>query len=293
MEASMSSTSLFKGSTIGLHRGGLSRSSPSLVTAAAFNLRDFSQSRKKIGYGERPESAGTSALRLKREHLEEIDLIGGNGRWRQRKAETEFDRRRMEEEAKRAEEEKRQKKTQQRQQMKEARQRKQQKEEEKQRIENEDKRRIAREEREAAKLAEEEERRKYEVEEERQRIMRLPKTCQTCTGGGHCQVCGGAGHVYAMYLVTEVKTHAPSQDYGKLIQGCTHCGGYRQGIRGDLLKGSGKCPPCGGMGKIWPDIDGKEKSTHLRRRGHISDISTVGAAEMGAMIHLTKTVGLA
>eukprot|EP00927_Polykrikos_kofoidii_P012357 TRINITY_DN15326_c1_g1_i1.p1 TRINITY_DN15326_c1_g1~~TRINITY_DN15326_c1_g1_i1.p1 ORF type:complete len:274 (+),score=69.76 TRINITY_DN15326_c1_g1_i1:111-932(+) len=248
---------------LGLTQTGLSRSSPSLVTAAAFNLRDFSLSRKKLSLG-RPASVTT----FRTDQLEEIDLLGGNGGWRQRKARDEFERRRVEEEQRRYEQLKRETEKRRRGQAKEERRRKQQQEEENARLEKEKKKRDAEEERRRLKREQEERERLRKEEEENDRRRRLPTTCQTCDGSGICQACEGKGHVFGLYLVQQVGHVESTQDYGKLMQGCTTCGGYMQGTRGALLQGSGKCPPCDGLGKIWPKIDDlrSPKSRHLHFR---------------------------
>ena len=52
--------------------------------------------------------------------------------------------------------------------------------------------------------------------------------------------------------VSDVRT---SMDHGRVNQGCDKCGGFSHNMLGDLKKGTGKCPPCQGLGKIWPVID--------------------------------------
>lgn len=231
-----------------LRKTGLSRSSPSLVTAAAFNLRDFSTSRSKVKLEPPPPDPLHKA-----KSLEKIDLIGGNGRFRQRQAEEEFERRRIEEEERLLCEK----------QAEAQRQRKQAARlEQRRRVQEDEDRRRRMEE--ARKLEEQlHKKRLREKEQERERLRkaheasererRAPKTCQTCSGSGVCQLCNGAGIQFALHLVSHV-TSASLKDFGKTQQGCTDCGGCRQGIRGELKKGSGKCNQCMGYGKITPTI---------------------------------------
>eukprot|EP00928_Gymnodinium_smaydae_P011783 TRINITY_DN14313_c0_g1_i1.p1 TRINITY_DN14313_c0_g1~~TRINITY_DN14313_c0_g1_i1.p1 ORF type:complete len:316 (-),score=68.35 TRINITY_DN14313_c0_g1_i1:62-886(-) len=240
-------------STSGLSRTSLSRSAPSLVQAAGFNLRDFSLGRKKI-VPDRPSSASRNGPQP--HLLGEIDLIGGNGRWRQRLAEQEFERRRIEAEERRAEEERQEKERRARQKRREERMRRQQEEEERQRLEEAERKRAIKEERErSAREAAERERLRRE-EEEREWQARQPKICEACDGSCICQTCQGKGVVFGMFLVPSIFSKQQQQqagkDMGKLVQGCLACGGLWQGVRGEVAKGSGMCLPCAGYGKIWP-----------------------------------------
>jgi len=243
----------------GLRRTGLSSSSPSLVAAASFNLREFSLTRSKLKRDPTPDNP-----LVKASSLENIDLIGGNGRWKQRAAVTEFERRRVVD----IEE------TRLTRQMEETKQRRQAaKAEARKRVhDQEERRRLEVEERheeekrqkmrDRQQKLEKERARKQEEEAERQR--RAPKTCESCSGSGTCQPCTGEGYLYSMYLVSKVTDEA-RQSYGKNMQGCTDCGGCKQGIRGSLQKGSGKCRPCAGYGKIWPNIEDLNSSSPKAR----------------------------
>eukprot|EP00929_Paragymnodinium_shiwhaense_P003448 TRINITY_DN103987_c0_g1_i1.p1 TRINITY_DN103987_c0_g1~~TRINITY_DN103987_c0_g1_i1.p1 ORF type:complete len:285 (+),score=83.58 TRINITY_DN103987_c0_g1_i1:110-964(+) len=255
----------------------LSRSSPSLVTAASFNLRAFSASRKRIA-DDKDDPIILQKAQLTTA-LQEIDLIGGNGRWRQKMAEAEFERRRLEEEERKAMEQRKEAERRRRIKVAEERRRQQQQVEETARFEKEEKKRKVREEIEAERQRRETEKRLAREEAERQRIARLPKPCKTCTGSGACQCCGGSGHVYDTYLVSSMNVGPrTTQDFGRLLQGCPACGGYKQGVRGVLLKGTGKCTTCTGTGKIWPQIDdctspSKRFPTH--RAEAVADMSTL------------------
>merc|ERR1712146_710720 len=93
-------------------------------------------------------------------------------------------------------------------------------------------------------------------EEERERLARLPKTCEACGSSGLCTKCDGKGQLFAMFLVQNVKEEHKfaGLDFGRVLQGCDNCGGYRQNLVGELRKGTGLCPVCNGTGKIWPEI---------------------------------------
>jgi len=244
--------------TVSKSAGALGRSAPlgphrpsSLMTAATFNLRDFSKKRGKgLSSDERPDSGGAS----KRAPYEQIDLIGGNGHWRQVKAEKDFERRRIEDENQRREQVKQEAERSRRKQMKEDRIRRQVEEEERKRFEAQEKKRATQEEKERLEFERQERERLRKEADHADWLRRQPVTCETCAGEASCQVCEGKGHVYGIYLVSTVvhSTAPPEKDFGKLVQGCTNCCGLVHGVRGDLQKGSGKCPPCGGTGKIWP-----------------------------------------
>lgn len=233
--------------------------------AAAFSLRQYSMERKRIA----PEkTSSTPTLRM-----EEIDLLGGNGRWRQRKAETDFKQREIEEierlRLQKIQEEARRK----RKMELEAKRRRQLQEEENQRRAEREKEQREREEREEARRIQEEKERLQAEEEERERQARAPKTCETCAGSGRCVKCEGKGHLFAMFLVPSganaLWKKDQKMDFGRSVQGCDECGGYRQNLLGELRKGSGDCAACDGVGKITPKIDpGRSRKLNTTRTGH-------------------------
>jgi len=229
-----------------------SKSSPAL--AAAFSLRQYSSTARHISGAKAAEPPAITYGR--------IDEIGGNGRWRQKRAAEYFARKAVEDaEAERLERIKREEKARRRRELEERRRRHQEEMDRKDREERERRRREAEERERQQREAEERERRRREAEE-RERQRRAPKMCQTCMGTGHCQVCMGKGTYFSMFLVSAVDPDS-ILEYGKKTQGCGNCGGYAQGVRGDVLKGSGRCPACKGQGKIWPVID-DARSPNLR-----------------------------
>jgi len=233
-----------------------SQSSPAL--AAAFNLRQYSSVARHITG---TKKAGPPEITYGR-----IDEIGGNGRWRQKRAAEFFARKAIEDaEAERLERIKREEKARRRRELEERRRRHQEEMDRKDREERERRRREAEERERQQREAEERERRRREAEE-RERQRRAPKMCQTCMGTGHCQVCMGKGTYFSVFLVNTVDALS-ILEYGKKIQGCHNCGGYAQGVRGDIMKGSGKCPACKGYGKIWPVIDDSKSPAGLRLGG--------------------------
>uniref|UniRef100_A0A7S1R1N4 Uncharacterized protein n=1 Tax=Alexandrium catenella TaxID=2925 RepID=A0A7S1R1N4_ALECA len=245
---SASSSGLTSGSS-GLWRTWESRSSPSLVTAASFGLREFSLSRKKIG-------DPTSPDRFKKvTSFDKIDLIGGNGRWRQARAKEDCEQRRLEEEEMQRQERLREAEKERRRAERREMRRRAKEEEERKRREAEEKKLQEMRERERLRQEQQERERQHRLELEAERQRRMPQTCQTCKGSGQCQACSGKGFQFSTFLVSTVSTES-MQEYGRAMQGCAGCGGCKQGIRGSLNKGLGKCSSCDGHGKIWPDIDG-------------------------------------
>lgn len=228
----------------GLQRKGMSMSKSSPSLAAAFSLRDFSQSKKKIAI-ERPNSTPDLAM-------EEIDRLGGNGRWRQRKAE-DFFKKQAEEEIERQREQKliEEKKLKRRKEL-EARRRRQQQEEEMKRQAELERERQEQEEREERRRKQEARERMIREQEHRDWLARQPRMCEACSGSGSCSCCGGKGETFAVFLVTAV-SKGSGMDFGRTPQGCEECGGCRQNIVGGLQKGTGLCPCCNGKGKVWPD----------------------------------------
>lgn len=229
--------------------GGLgSDSSPSLGLSktVACNLREYSLNRARLKL-EKPEIFKDSPLEI-------IDLHGGNGRWRQRKAKVEFAKRAIEEEEARRQSqlrelERRRRKAEQERTRKQA----QEMELNKRKKEREQKRLDAIRAEEKRREAEENERLRKQHEHE-EWLRRQPKMCETCQGTGKCQMCGGKGYDFVMFLIPEVST-VTSREHGKVMQGCEECGGLRHNIVGDLRLGSGKCVPCAGVGKVTPVIE--------------------------------------
>lgn len=252
-----------KPKTLSKAGAGLSRSSPAL--AAAFNLRQFAEMHNHIPSADRPSSASTFSRPGKVIPIEKIDLLGGNGRWRQRKAEKEFERRRAEEQEKRRQDKIREEERRRKQAHLAERKRQHQLEEERRWQEEREQKRLEQLERERKKREEEERERQRREDEERERLRRQPKTCEICEGSGKCTACMGKGFYFSMFLVNKV-TKETLLDYGRKLQGCMTCGGYPQGVVGDLQKGTGLCPNCHGRGMVWPVIDG-ESSSPSRMRG--------------------------
>lgn len=233
---------------------GVSRSAPTL--AAAFNLRQYSEGRKRIA-PERPASTG------KLIPLEEIDVIGGNGRWRQRKAKVEFERRAIEE----AEEKRQQKLLEaervRRKAMIEKKRKQQAEEEEKRRREERDRQRRDAEEKERKRNEAEEKKRLERELAEQEWLRRQPKTCEVCNGCTKCKKCFGVGYTFSMFLVGKVDRDTLFEN-GRLMEGCEECGGYKQNLLADLKPGSGKCANCLGVGKVTPVIEPMSPASRKR-----------------------------
>lgn len=237
----------------GLSGGGLSRSSPSL--AAAFNLRQYSEGRRRLT----PERTNSQPLIF----LEKIDLIGGNGRWRQRRAEEEWSRRAVEEEKQRREQQALEEKRRRRRAELEARRRRQLEEEEKRRQEERERQRQEQLEQDERRRQEEERERQRRVQEERDWLARQPKTCENCGGAGKCPKCAGKGYLFAMFLAPTV-SDASLKDCGRMMEGCDACHGFRQNLMAEVKRGTGRCAVCDGLGKIAPP-DSSPTSPHRRR----------------------------
>eukprot|EP00929_Paragymnodinium_shiwhaense_P050607 TRINITY_DN25490_c0_g1_i1.p1 TRINITY_DN25490_c0_g1~~TRINITY_DN25490_c0_g1_i1.p1 ORF type:complete len:313 (+),score=80.28 TRINITY_DN25490_c0_g1_i1:98-1036(+) len=251
---------------------GLSRSTPTL--SETYNLRQFSIDRGRIA-GDRPATTATGNPRLERsKELLEIDLIGGNGAWRQRKAQVEFERRAAEEKERKRLEKLRDEERRKRKEMVEARRRQHMQEEERRRKEEAERQRRDSEEKERKRIQEEERRNEAKRLAEEEWRRRQPKMCKVCMGCTKCQTCRGTGSSYATFLVTKVDTTTPV-NYGKIPQGCEDCGGYRHNILGALKLGNGACPNCNGAGSIVPKIDGSP--LRAKRVGMLNLASGTGA----------------
>mmetsp|Transcript_96756 Transcript_96756/g.190062 ORF Transcript_96756/g.190062 Transcript_96756/m.190062 type:complete len:264 (-) Transcript_96756:246-1037(-) len=251
----------------------MSRSSPSL--AASFNLREHSQTRRKIAL-DRPSSQPSFTY-------EEIDLLGGNGRWRQRKADQFFKQKEVEElERQRQEREIEERKRRRRQEIEARRKRQQQEEEQKREAERERERREREYKEEVRRREEEAERIKWELEQ-REWEARQPYCCESCQGTGKCTRCQGSGKLFAMFLVSTVdkRSHMP---FGRTPQGCEDCGGCRQNIMGDLALGTGHCPRCNGKGKVWPKAAFEYKASKSQRLNRaISTVNSEALSPKSAM----------
>jgi len=211
--------------------------------AAAYSLREYSQTKKRMPM----EKSSSQPVII----AEEIDRIGGNGRWRQRKAEEHFKQQRIEEletlKLQRAQEEERKKRRQELQN----RRRRQQQEEEQRRLEKVER---EREERERQELAQESllrRERMFKEQQERELAARQPVPCEACNATGVCSTCEGKGTSEAIFLSSQVEKTG-TMGFGRTPQGCEDCGGCRQNIMGELVAGSGECPACNGKGQVWP-----------------------------------------
>ncbi|CAJ1390398.1 unnamed protein product, partial [Effrenium voratum] len=230
---------------LGLKYETLSRSSPCIV--AAHNLRQWSLDRYRL-VPERKSSEPNFA------HLDRIDLIGGNGRWRQKRAEEEFARRAIEEEKKLRELQEAEEKRRQRKLAFQARRRRQQEEEDRRRKEERERQRQETVRMEELRRIEEQRDRVRREQEEKEWLARQPKPCEVCSGSGKCVACLGVGTNPALFLASECGYKTP-KDYGRRPQGCDGCYGFKQNLLAELKKGTGRCPNCDGWGKIRPDID--------------------------------------
>lgn len=220
------------------------------------NLREFSESRQRIGTPlvDRPASAGKVPP-----PLEKIDLLGGNGTWRQKRAEVEFECRRVQEEE-RLQHEKLDQEERRRLRAKfEERKRRLKLEDDQRRREEQERLRRQDEERRYQRLLDEEEARLRREEEERLRLAKLPKPCFACNASGSCLGCGGKGQVPSLYLAPKVEVQLSHRlDYGRSFQGCESCGGTFKGMIGNIERGSGCCSACGGVGEIPPVVEQDE-----------------------------------
>jgi len=232
--------------------------------AAKFSLREYSQSRKRV-----PMEKSTSQPEIV---MEEIDRLGGNGKWRQRKAEDYFKRQQIEElerlREQRALEEKRKKR---REEMERRRKRQQQEEEEK-RLAKLAREREEREEREAEERRIREKERRLREQERAEWAARQPVPCEACAASGTCPSCDGKGRLWATFLAGHVGSD-DTMTFGRAPQGCEDCGGCRQNIMGELVCGSGKCAKCNGRGKIWPAAAFEPMKTRSRFRFSSSNLA--------------------
>mmetsp|Transcript_73957 Transcript_73957/g.158497 ORF Transcript_73957/g.158497 Transcript_73957/m.158497 type:complete len:273 (-) Transcript_73957:48-866(-) len=215
----------------------------------SFSLREYSLNRKRLPP---PRSSSQPALHV----LSEEDLAGGNGRWRQRKAEEEWRRKDIEMQEQQRLQKIKEKEMAVRKARKEETRRKALEEEKRQVLAERARKKKEQEDLEAETRRQEERLRMRREEEKREWFAKQPKTCETCKGMKKCVTCLGKGHVFSLFLVPQVgkESKEPMVDFGRLLQGCEDCGGYRQNTMGQLRMGSGLCAACNGVGKISPEI---------------------------------------
>jgi len=229
---------------------GQSRSTPSL--GHSFALRKYNTDRKR-NPGHQPDSMPCLPVLY-----DEYDLMGGNGRWRQRLAEEDFEQKKIEAEERQRQEKLKEEERIRRRKLQEERRRKQLEDERKELMAFREAQRRQAEEKERKRAAEEEEARQRREQEERDFLAKQPKACEVCSGSGRCASCEGTGVVFGMFLVPSVSKDLEnlgvggSVDFGRLQQGCTDCLGGAQNLMGKLRGGTGYCAHCMGRGKIWP-----------------------------------------
>lgn len=231
---------------------GLARSCPNLCRGdPQFNLRLYSQDKKRQQKPDRPASQPHDPA-----NMTKADLIGGNGRWRQRKAKVEFERRRLEEMEQLQQQQAKANEVRRKQEIKEQKRSKQLQD---MRIEREAQKERLRKDAEEKRLREEKQAEKQSLrkeEEHREWLARQPYDCETCSKSGLCQSCEGKGQLFSLFLVPAVN-QSGQKEFGRMPQGCEDCGGQRQNLQGKLRLGSGKCSTCGGHGMIWPIVETK------------------------------------
>ncbi|CAK0896223.1 unnamed protein product [Prorocentrum cordatum] len=255
----------------------LSRSAPSLARSApslplAYNLRQCSKDRRRIEHTR-------AAVRISHP-LGEIDLVGGNGRWRQKRAKEQWILDQAEAEKQRREQQILEDEKRRRLEEREARRRKQQEEDQQRQRALEEQARKERLELEERERQEEEERRLKALQDHEDWLARQPKTCTTCMGSGKCTQCGGKGFFFAMFLSPSVGLHATTGDFGRAQQGCPECGGCAQNIRGDLVQGSGHCHKCDGVGMVTPEVVEHRVSVVRNGGGSPSGRTPTGSARI-------------
>jgi flagellar biosynthesis GTPase FlhF len=221
-------------------------------------LRQYSAGRRRIARESSEATVGTF------HPLGQLDLVGGNGRWRQKRAkeqrvldQAEAEKQRHEDQV--IEDEKRR-----RREDREARRRRQHEEDQQRQRMLEEKMRRERLAQDERERQEEEERHRQAAQERSEWLARQPKTCSTCMGSGKCTYCGGEGFFFAMFLAPSVGKD--SMGFGRAPQGCPECGGCAQNIRGALVKGSGNCYACDGVGTVTPNVEVKRRFRTMRTK---------------------------
>jgi len=261
--------------------------------AASLSLREFSQ-RKRMHNTNSNSGPAIS--------LEEIDRMGGNGRWRQRKAEQFFKEQEVEDIERAREQRLLEERRRKRRMELEARRRRQLQEEEAKREADKQREIQIQLEKELAHQRELEEARIKREKEEQEWLALQPKPCEACSGSGLCAACEGKGRIFCMFLANHVAQNA-SKDFGRAPQGCEDCGGVKQNMVGKLQPGSGACAACGGSGLIYPKGSRSAKMLHKRRpdgictsahlggdRGHAHmDMSPISCTSSPTHDHSPKT----
>mmetsp|Transcript_43837 Transcript_43837/g.93841 ORF Transcript_43837/g.93841 Transcript_43837/m.93841 type:complete len:291 (-) Transcript_43837:17-889(-) len=235
----------------GLFQKGMKLSKSSPCVAASLNLRNYSQGRNRL-----LEDRSSPQFR-KEIILTEIDLLGGNGHWRQRKANLFFEQKKIDDAQKAAEERERAEQKRLRKLAHEERRKRVREEQDRAAREKEEKLRLAAEQRAEEERQRLERERRLREEEHREWEARQPRICEECQGQGLCPECDGSGQIFSVFLSRTTDKHnfkgVPGRDFGRCPQGCTKCGGCRQNLIGSLQLGSGRCAGCNGKGKVWPE----------------------------------------
>lgn len=229
----------------------------------SFRLREMSMRKNSSGMEQRPVSAIECRRKKSLGPTTKIDLLGGNGGWRQQKAVVEFKQRAVEEAERKRQQAIHDEKVRKREAEKEARRKQHLAEEEQHRRDEQERLEREAEEKEQKRKEAQERKRLEREEEQREWERRQPKTCEVCAGQARCIQCDGKGFTFSMFLVSSVNA-STKMDYGRAMQGCEDCGGCRQNICGSLKKGSGLCQNCKGVGKVTPKID--PSWSHARKR---------------------------
>lgn len=237
-----------------------------LPSHAAFNLRQFSMGRQRLGMQRalsQPLCSSSSVGTLKERERQRRQAAHLEA-WRQR----EEDERGLEEaarqEAQRAADRERQRLQSARRELEEQARHKAFTAAMRRKEEREEQERQARELERQTREALEQQRLRQE-EEERQR--RAPKVCELCAATGVCGPCQGTGLKVQDFLVPSTRPGSTfPYEFGRKPQGCLDCGGHSPGIGGSKMReGSGKCHRCGGLGKVWPHLEEDEDYFGNRR----------------------------
>jgi len=201
---------------------------------------------------------------------EEIDLVGGNGAWQQRRAIAALERRLYEaEESKRITAER----------LARAKAKKELREKQRQREEierslrwNETLENQAMSILDAESRAWEEEEKRRLQEEERRRLAALqPKVCDLCDGSGLCKECDGQGTVHTLLLSAQVKATSSivpnpkksARNFGRLPWGCPTCCESSGVTPSEWVVGSGLCAQCDGVGKVFPTTPRRRRALNM------------------------------
>ncbi|CAE7535296.1 unnamed protein product [Symbiodinium sp. CCMP2456] len=186
-----------------------------------------------------------------------VTLHGGNGRWQQARAQTQWAHMLVEHEAAMAAK-KLETERQRLRRAEVARIRRAEEEELRRRVEEaeHDKRRRKEEEL-RLQMQREEEARRAKLEEERLLELMQPRKCQKCEGSGRCANCQGEGSVDVLFLAPSVGSRPMPILQGRRPRGCRLCGGAGDGaLLRDFVAGSGRCDVCKGERFIKPPPGG-------------------------------------